>query len=407
MKKKLAIGIGALLVVILIVSKALLHKCYHSDLQDDNKAVCDSITDKKSEEEEDYYCDIYDDDSTAVPSFVKNLRKDFSWSLDTLCVTKNKVFFSAFCETTYAIFDDEKVWIEDPTLRVDSFASGCKDKLYISVVDKSMLIDFSNKHSVRRLKSLAKELPSFTRFRKDTLATYGHSVLFSLTADYPQKNVPHAKEISRWLVDDITSTLLVNEKKYKGDLYNHQQIIDFVTDSYFHNVNMDYGPGKEGYPFSISNIMDLRAKVMNERFVTYQRYTNDYEGGAHGYYTEKLISYDHVHKQEIDFDYLFKAGSKKELLKILLEVAKDHHQYDDYNADIEEFAYITDNDLNRTGELRFPQPGLSEKGIVFSFQPYDISCFAEGTFHYTIPYEKVLHLLTPKGKWCVGKAVRD
>ena len=320
MKKKLAIGIGALLVVILIVSKALLHKSYHSDLQNDNKAVCDSITDKKSEEEEDYYSDTYDDDSPTVPSFVKNLRKDFSWSLDTLCVAKNKVFFRAFCETTYAIFDDEKIWIEDPTLRVDSFAPGCKTKLYISVVDKSMLIDFSNKHSVRRLKSLAKELPSFTRFRKDTLAIYGHSVLFSLTADYPQKNVPHAKEISRWLVDDITSTLLVNEKKYKGDLYNHQQIIDFVTDSYFHNVNMDYGPGKEGYPFSISNIMDLRAKVMNERFVTYQRYTNDYEGGAHGYYTEKLISYDHVHKQEIDFDYLFKAESKKELLGVFKDL---------------------------------------------------------------------------------------
>lgn len=333
---------------------------------------------------------------------VKNMLEDEEWTMDTLCVVKNKVFFRAFNETTFMICDDEKVWIEDPTLRVDSFAPGCKDKLYVSVVDKSMLIDFSNMKSVYGLKSLAKEFPSFTRFKKDSLAIYGHSVFYSLTADFPQKAVTHAGEISRWLVGNITSTLLADEKKYKGDLYDCQRIANFVTDSYFQVVNSDYGPDKERYPFDLSTVLDLRVKVMNNRFVTYQRFTNDYEGGAHGYYTERLISYDHVHKQEIDFDYLFNPGCKKELLKVLLEVAKDCHWYDESYPDIEEFVYITENDGNRTGELRFPRPGLSERGVVFSFQPYDISCFAAGTFHYTIPYEKLKSLLTPRGRWCVG-----
>ena len=52
-----------------------------------------------------------------------------------------------------------------------------------------------------------------------------------------------------------------------------------------------------------------------------------------------------------------------------------------------------------------PQFGFNvgdDDGFVFSFQPYDISCFAAGTFHFTIPYKKARHFLTPRGKWCVG-----
>lgn len=140
---------------------------------------------------------------------------------------------------------------------------------------------------------------------------------------------------------------------------------------------------------------------MNCRFVTYQRYKSDFTGGMHNYYTERLVSFDHVHRQEIDFDYLFKRGCEKELLEILLDVAKEQHQYDDCDPNITDYVYVTDGDGNRTGELQFPQPGLSDKGVVFSFQPYEIDCFAAGVFHYTIPYGGINHLLTEMGRWCV------
>ena len=48
--------------------------------------------------------------------------------------------------------------------------------------------------------------------------------------------------------------------------------------------------------------------------------------------------------------------------------------------------------------LVLPQPGLSEEGVVFSFQPYAISCFAAGVFHFTIPYKLVMPYLTDKAK---------
>ena len=67
---------------------------------------------------------------------------------------------------------------------------------------------------------------------------------------------------------------------------------------------------------------------------------------------------------------------------------------------VRKFSLIDKND-NPTGELVFPQPGLTDDGIVFSYQPYDISCFAAGAFHFTIPYEKVKPFLTERGRRCV------
>ena len=72
----------------------------------------------------------------------------------------------------------------------------------------------------------------------------------------------------------------------------------------------------------------------------------------------------------------------------------------DRDAVIWKFS-LKDEDDNPTGEFSLPQPGLTQDGIVFSFQPYDISFFAAGAFHFTIPYEKVKTFLTHKGKQCI------
>lgn len=45
--------------------------------------------------------------------------------------------------------------------------------------------------------------------------------------------------------------------------------------------------------------------------------------------------------------------------------------------------------------------GLGDEGVVFSYQPYEIGSFADGTFHFTISYEKLIPYLTDKAKWCL------
>ena len=360
---------------------------------------------------------------TLIPPFVNNLVEHADWYVDTICVANGKAYYIAYdiYSRTHIVIDDKRILAEDPTLRIDSFASGCKNKFHVSVTDKAYLVDFSDEQSLQELTSLSIPSPSFTRFKKDSLAEFGKTVFYGFSADFPKKSVPHNADISKWLVEKVAAsenmtdylpplypTHIGNKERlskkweYKGDVHNHEQVAKFASELYFAITKGEYGTNYEDYPSHLFLALDLRARALTDKFVTYQEYIHVHHGGAHGLYTERLVSFDHVHKREIDFDYLFIPESRRQLLDILHEVTKDHRLYEEWRPDIDSFVCIADDDGNPTGEIGFPQPGLSEEGIVFSFQPYEISCFAAGTFHFTIPYDRVKSLLTPMGKWCLG-----
>lgn len=358
-----------------------------------------------------------------IPSFIKDKFGATDWWVDTICVVGDKAFYVAYSEYGYpsVIYNEDRILTYDPTLTIDSFASGCKYKFYVSIVGKTMLVDFSDTSSLRALSSLSKELSSFKGYSFDSIAGFGRSVRYSITVDYPKASICHAKEIGRWLVDKIEDSQQLNEDippltsiyigyskrsnggwKYKGDINDHRKIAQCAASVYFAMKKGEWGTNEEDYPSCLFSTLNLQIRIFNNRFVTYQQYTHNYNGGMHGYYTERLISYDHVHNQEIDFKYLFKPEFERQLLEMVHHVAKSQPKYKEWEPDINHSLVMKDENENPTGELSFPQPGLSDEGVVFSFQPYEISCFAAGTFHFTIPYEKVKPFLTPRGKWCIG-----
>lgn len=410
MKKKIALAIA--LTILLVALAAVFHLQSCKDLENN------TITDGTRQYAQ-----------TLIPSFVKDMLGHASWDADTICVVNGKAYYFAYesYSRTCIIFDDERILAEDPTLRIVSYASGCKDKYRVMVTDKSFLVDFSDEQSLQGLSSLANPLPSFTRFRKDSLAEFGKTVFYGFSADFPKRFVPHDEDINKWLVEKVEESETMtdyipplypihigNKEKpirkweYRGDIHNHEQVAKFASGLYFAITKGEYGTNYEDdYPSYLFLTLDLRARALTDRFVTYQEHIHIHHGGAHGLYTERLVSFDHVHKQEIDFDYLFIPESRRELLDILHEVAKNHPLYEEWRPNIDAYVCITDDDGNPTGEIAFPQPGLSDEGVVFSFQPYDISCFAAGTFHFTIPYDRVTSLLTSMGKWCLdGSSVR-
>ena len=92
----------------------------------------------------------------------------------------------------------------------------------------------------------------------------------------------------------------------------------------------------------------------------------------------------------------------KDIVDLLKEEAKKSPNYQMWEPNIDEYTCVKDENDEPTGLLRLPQPGLSDEGIVFSFQPYEIRCFAAGTFHFTIPYYRLRPYLTDKAKWCLN-----
>ena len=211
-------------------------------------------------------------------------------------------------------------------------------------------------------------LPSFSRVEKVFNVDSGR-ISYSLHVDYPKASVTHAKAIKQWL-----EAMIQRDSCGLGD---------------------DAGEQLRLYD------LYLPVAMYTDRFVTYTKFSMKYEGGLHGIYSERFISYDYVHKQEIDYDYLFRDGSKADVVKILLEEVQKSPRYKEWNPDVKSEVIIKDSKGHPTGNFRLPQPGLSKEGMVFSFQPYSISCFAAGVFHFAIPYESLTPYLSDKAKWCL------
>lgn len=428
----------AILMLLLIVGVCAtsLQDCFASDPDTGNEENVSenlySYIADMGEDEADDESDAESNDDTEyvssyvpvpIPAFVNHLLDYADWWADTVCVVNGTAYYwgyETYCRSN-VLFNKNKVLLTAPVLRIDSFASGCDTKFYVSNAAKRVLVDFSDKKTLERLKSLTGTLPSFTRFRKDTIAGFGRTVLHSFATDFPETSVPNSNGIRKWLiklversqsldadVPAVTSIYIGYSKRsyggwtYRGNINDNRQIARFVANIYFAIKKGEYGTNDEDYPAALFSDLNLQAIVHNSRYVTYQEYTHDYNGGAHGFYTERLVSYDHVHQQEIDCDYLFKPERMSDVLSILLDEAKKTQQYKEWEPNIMDYVTNQDEDGNETGGFTLPTPGLSEDGIVFSFQPYAISCFAAGTFHFTIPYSRIKNCLTTRGKWCVG-----
>jgi hypothetical protein len=312
------------------------------------------------------YVGTYHYEPPVIPSFVEDLLEYAEWGAETICVTNGKAYMLA--SETYGrlrvIYDDKRVLVADPALFVESVEDESRDgKFHIRVMDKSRMVDISDANSLKGLKALSRKLPTFWRHRKDSIREKRQTVFYGLAVDYPKSAVSHADRIKRWVDKKI------EESDYMGQISPSDS-----DDAYC--------------PSCIFSTLSLQARYMNNRFVTYQQFTFDYEGGAHGMYTERLLSYDYVHGKEIDFNYLFLPRYKKQLLNLVIEAAIQHPSYEHWKPDVMEYAEMIDNDGEATGYIRLPQPGLPEEGVMFSFQPYEICCFAAGTFHFTIPYKK-------------------
>ena len=348
-----------------------------------------------------------------------SLYADVYWEDDTICVVDGKVFYYASCDMGCkgAIFDQHKEWVRAKALQVIPLSDESPTRFCVSIPFKSINVDFADETSLSRLSELMIELPSFERcnvsdIEKDSIAMYSFEV------DFPSDSIEHAQSIREWLVEKIAESnsdavdlssvqaIGVNYKmgpdgvwEYLGDLKDNLQIARFASDVYFAIQKAEF-EDEEYIPYGIKRELSMEAKLCNNKIVTYQECTFNYSGGAHGYYTERLLSYDHVHNQEIDNSYLFKPDSEAQLVDLLVEEAQNSASYKEPVSNILEAVTVVDERGVVVG-YNFPRPGLSEEGLVFSFQPYDIGCFADGAFHFVIPYERLEHLLTDRAKWCI------
>lgn len=107
--------------------------------------------------------------------------------------------------------------------------------------------------------------------------------------------------------------------KFKGDIRDVKAIGKFASEKYFGIEKAEYGIDSMDYPCVLFFDRRLRLISCNDKYYSYQRYTHEYNGGTHGYYTESIVSFDPKSDEEITWDYLFKPDSEEKVLSFFLE----------------------------------------------------------------------------------------
>lgn len=384
MKKK-SIFVLLVIMAVLVGGGYYLHN--PQEIEVELEEVCDSIG--------------YEDSLDIAPLDTLSVDDDLFEAeyLDTLCMIDGKYIYvgTADCFRTRGIFMGEKLLLEDPMLDYpwgrDGFVESCK----IGILGKVLHVDFRDSASIAQLSALGKIHPEVNRFQRDTLADFGRNIQFLLTVDFPQSSHEKAKEIERWLMDIGYDSMSVDDTL--AIAINKDEWVDILAGKFFQDVHLEDSLA-DLYPSAMYKVLDLRDRIFTDKYVTYQKYTHNYLGGAHGYYTERLVSYDYIHKESMDWNYLFKEQYHEKVWQLLCETVNENEKYRICYADddLEDVESRLKEAHKYKDEMEL---GLGDKGVIFSYQPYEIGSFADGTFHFTISYEKLTPYLTDKAKWCL------
>ena len=297
-----------------------------------NVSAKNRMTTENSQENEEEESSEYSWVEPPIPDFVLNYLDSADWSADTICVVNGRAYYFAtdMFSRTSIIYDESKIYADDPTLYYDSVETKEPYKFMIHTATKRLEVDFANKQSVAKMDIFKNMVKETKRYHKDFFSPVGNHVVYGFEVDFQSENSKQSTVVNNWLVYIINKSLTCEETlpdgtalyigyskhnynhwKYKGKSNDYEKIAEFASDRYFALKRIEYGDSACDYPYALFFALSLRKPFETENIVSYQKYSHEYNGGAHGYYTESIVSLDKKNNEEITWDYQKKIQKMK------------------------------------------------------------------------------------------------
>ena len=218
-----------------------------------------------------------------------------------------------------------------------------------------------------------------------------------LDIDYPTGSALIDKAVAEYISEKLGGT-------YDGDLANGDSLVNYYGDEILaelkKHLKEDINNGVEDeYINGYYRKMEIKKEYETDLLVTYS-YTEDiYLNGAHGmqyFYGQTLRKSDGRRFDEGMMRQLY----SEEMYNLRKEGLREYFNESGDNANTDEElkdCIITDDDVNY---LPMPKhtPYVTKKGMVFIYQPYEISYYAAGAPTFTIPLKKMKPFLTQTAK---------
>lgn len=322
-----------------------------------------------------------------------------------------------------------------------SYDSVGPSTLKLSLVTRTITVDMGDSNASDKIKNFMNPISGFKRCQKsyeavlDSFMTEKYGTFkcmgyFSACIDYADSSLYNSGLINRFICD-LTGISKIETAKvpglsafyagfnptkcyrpvYSGNTDNIQNLSDFLANRTFENWKRGGDTGES----SNGARLEIRSHIANSKFLTVSVYDYERIGTGHGGYTETFHTMDMATGTALSNKDIFKSNTLEKVKMRLFEVMlKDKHYLEWHEGlesvdDVEPMIEVwqspnpslkgtewEEHEIDFKFEL--PDAALTEEGIVFSFQPYEIDCWAAGAYHFVVPYNKLMPYLTTKAK---------
>ena len=378
-----------------------------------------------------------------IDTYFENPPEDDKLWIDTVMFAKGHAFgYSGDISIWGGWYYDTICVGDDRMLTYDSVGPST---LKLSLVTKSLIVDLGDSDASAKIRNFMLPIDGFRRFKNnyeqcldsvtdEEYGTWEYMGEFSFTVDYPDSSMENAGKINRFICE--LSGISENEKAkvpglsafyagfnptknyrpvYSGNANDMKCLSDFLAHKTFEN----WIRGGEFDMGSSAATLAIKPHIANERFVTFSMYEYDRVGTGHGMYTETFHTFDYNTEKELTNTDIFKSQYINKVKMKLFEVmAKDPH-YRAWNGDSITASEIQGKiegwqspnpvlegteweETERKVKFELPDGALTDSGVAFSFQPYEIDCWAAGSYHFIVPYKQLMPYMTLKAKRLIG-----
>lgn len=310
---------------------------------------------------------------------------------------------------------------DDIMLRYDSVGPS---SLKLSLTTREIVVDLADPMASGKIKNFMAPLKGFKRFRENYKETLDSIVMpkysytctgyYTFTADYADSTTQNATKINKFLCNlaglSRSEAARIQGSRRRGRAGNDDNIralSDFLAAKTFE----DWRRSGETDESSNAEKLEIRLHVCNPKYATFSMYAYGRIGTGHGMYVETFHTFDLSDEKELTNKDIFKPGSLDEVKKALFETMYSDRRFREWHPEIEspedieamivgwqspsEFLEGTElEEPEREITFELPEGALAETGVIFSFQPYEIDCWAAGTAHFVVPYKKLMPYLT-------------
>ena len=215
----------------------------------------------------------------------------------------------------------------------------------------------------------------------------------SLWAEYPVEGSDSLVKKVREFINDFMGGA------YDGPLADGQKMIDENGVLMFNSLQEECGDVDEEDVNELFLHKMVSKSYETNTFVTFMATSSSYMGGLHGIGHETGQTFSKANGQSFGYDMMKNTDSPafkrliKEGLKMFFGDEKEGKTMSDEDLLEELVSYSGSAD-----ELPLPdsEPYMTEGGITFIYQPYEISYYAAGKPEFTIPYDAVKPYLKPQ-----------